>query len=386
MAAKAMKVRKLDPKYALGGIRQELRKQFHERDDEIDSLLTALLAREHVLLLGKPGTAKSALARAVCEAIEGADYFRWLLTKFSTPEELFGPISFAGLEKDEYRRLTRGKMPEAHVAFLDEIFKANSAILNSMLTIINERELDNGTGTVKCPLETVVGASNELPDSESEGLDALYDRFLLRHWVDYIADHDCFKVLLLARQEPWIQGKLTFSDLRALQKRVYDVNFPEDMVDAVVQIRDTLAEDGIVASDRRWRRCMHLIRAYAVLQGHDQVEEDDLLILKHVLWREPDQRARVAARVGQVASPVTAEALEILDAAEQLHRELLKKEGRPDFIVESVEARATLKEMRERLQARMREAFCTPARVQQAFEKIRSLQADVKRRADRALD
>lgn len=381
------KIRTLDPQYKLQQIRQELQAQFHERDDEIDSLLTALLAREHVLLLGRPGTAKSALARAVCEAIDGAAYFKWLLTKFSTPEELFGPISFAGLEKDEYRRLTKGKMPEAHVAFLDEIFKANSAILNSMLTIVNERELDNGTTTVQCPLETVVGASNELPEADSDGLDALYDRFLLRHWVEYIADHDAFKALIASTAQPTITTKLTLAELQGLQVQATQMPLPADLIDAVVQIRDTLAEDGIVASDRRWRQCMGLVRAFAVLNGHTEVEEDDLLILRHALWREPDQRARVGARVGQVASPLTAEALEILDAAEQLHRELLKKEGTADFIVDSVEARATLKEMRERLQARLNEApGKKPKRVQEAFDRIRNLQADVKRRADRALD
>lgn len=383
----ARKVRKLDPQVKLDNIRRELKAQFFERDEEIDSLLTSLLAREHVLLLGAPGTAKSALARQVCEAVDGATYFKWLLTKFSTPEELFGPVSFAGLERDEYRRLTRGKMPEAHVVFLDEIFKANSAILNSMLTIVNEREFDNGgTAPMLCPLQTVVGASNELPDKDSDGLDALYDRFLLRHWVDYVADRDSFKALIGSWTQPAINQKLTLDELKDLQARAQSLPVPADVLECLVQVRDALAEDGIVASDRRWKQCVGLVRAHALLNGHSQVEEDDLLVLRHALWRDPSQRARVGVKVGKVASPTTAKALETLDAAEQVHREFLKKEGSSDFVNEVVEVRATLKEMRERLESILDETKGRPARLVAAIDRIRALQADAKRRADRALD
>ena len=158
-------------------LRADLMAQFPERKDVIDGSLAAVLASEHVLLIGPPGTAKSALVRCLAQVF-GGSYFERLLTKFSTPEELFGPLSLKALEDDRYERLTEGYLPTAGVAFLDEVFKANSAILNALLTLLNEREFDNGAGRTHTPLISVVAASNEVPVDES--LHAFYDRFLLR--------------------------------------------------------------------------------------------------------------------------------------------------------------------------------------------------------------
>src|SRR3954463_808475 len=160
--------------------RQELAAALIERDDEIDLVLTGLIAQEHVLLVGQPGTAKSLLLDAVLGWMHGLK-FTVLLTKFSTPEEVFGPISVAGLKEDRYRRITTGKLPEADGAFGDEIFKASSAILNTLLRILNERVYDNGDGVLApVPLKVFVGASNEWPHAQEGGqeLQALFDRFL----------------------------------------------------------------------------------------------------------------------------------------------------------------------------------------------------------------
>src|SRR6266446_5987582 len=143
-------------------IREELNRMFLERVDLIDGAIVAMLSANHVLIIGPPGTAKSMLADELCGRIEGANYFQWLLTKFSTPEEIFGAVSLKGLEEDDYRRVTSHKLPEAHIAFLDEIFKSNSSILNALLTIINERLFHNGRERVRVPLITMFGASNEL--------------------------------------------------------------------------------------------------------------------------------------------------------------------------------------------------------------------------------
>ena len=138
----------------------------------------------------------------------GARYFQWLLTKFTTPEELFGAVSLRGLENDEYRRVTSGKLPEAHIAFLDEVFKASSSILNTLLTIMNERIFYNGTEKVRIPLISLFGASNELPSEEDE-LEALYDRFLLRYVVDYIKEDFRFLKMLNTENEISEEGVIT---------------------------------------------------------------------------------------------------------------------------------------------------------------------------------
>ena len=153
-------------------LRANLMAQFPERKDVIDGSLAAVLAGEHVLLIGPPGTAKSALVRCLAQVF-GGSYLERLLTKFSTPEELFGPISLKALEQDRFVRVTAGKLPEAEFAFIDEIFKSNSAVLNSLLSIVNERLFHNDS-PIHCPLVSLFGASNELPDGKE--LEALFDK------------------------------------------------------------------------------------------------------------------------------------------------------------------------------------------------------------------
>src|SRR5215470_15581680 len=184
----------------LARIREELNRMFLERVDLIDGAIVALLSANHVLIIGPPGTAKSMLADELCRRIEGANYFQWLLTRFSTPEEIFGAVSLKALEQDDYRRVTAHKLPEAHIAFLDEIFKANSSILNAILTLINERIFHNGKEIVSVPLLTLFGASNELP--EDDELTALYDRFLLRFVVNYIVEDFRFLRMLESGAPP----------------------------------------------------------------------------------------------------------------------------------------------------------------------------------------
>lgn len=294
-------------------LRDELRARFPERNEVIDGSLCAVLAGEHVLLLGPPGTAKSALVRAIAQAFSGR-YFEWLLTKFSTPEELFGPVSLAGLEHDRYERITAGKLPEAEMGFVDEVFRANSAILNSLLTLVNERVYHNGTKVVRCPLVSLFGAANDLPDGKE--LEALFDRFLLRFDVQYLLQAQNFRSVITS-PEPVSSVCLTMDDLRAEQAAVAKVKITDDTVDALIAIRDACRAEGIVASDRRWKKSLRLIQAAAHLAGEAVTTPEDLAMLVDSLWREPKDRPKIARLVGRLADPVGAKAAEILDAARE---------------------------------------------------------------------
>src|ERR1700732_1457634 len=198
----------------LARIREELNRMFLERIDLIDGAIVAMLSSNHVLIIGPPGTAKSMLAEELCQRVEGAEYFQWLLTKFTTPEEIFGAVSLKALEQDDYRRVTTHKLPEAHIAFLDEIFKANSSILNALLTLINERLFHNGRERVVVPLITMFVASNELPDEEE--LTALFDRFMLRFMADYITEEHGFLKMLEGIRAPE-RTTLNFAELDELR-------------------------------------------------------------------------------------------------------------------------------------------------------------------------
>src|SRR5437870_4056717 len=227
----------------LKNIREELKQMFLERNDLIDGALAALLSSHHLLIIGPPGTAKSMLADELCRRIEGADYFQWLLTRFTTPEEIFGAVSLKALEQDDYRRVTADKLPEAHIAFLDEVFKASSSILNAILTIINERLFHNGRQVTQVPLLTLFGASNELP--EDDELLALYDRFLLRFVVNYITEDFRFLRMLQAKEPP-ARTAITLDELRQMQAEAQTRAVPTVVLRGIADIRRELQKKNLV--------------------------------------------------------------------------------------------------------------------------------------------
>ncbi len=278
-----------------------------ERDVAIRLALIAALAGEHLLMVGPPGTAKSLVARRLHLAFDQASYFERLLTRFTVPEELFGPLSIKGLEEDRYERLTSSYLPTASIAFLDEIFKANSAILNALLTLLNEREFDNGTKRERAPLIAVVGASNELP--EGEELDALFDRFLLRLHVGPVSKAG-FPTLLGLRGEPTpgtvAALRLTAADLVAVQGAAQAVAVPDDVVALLCDLRDWCIAEGVEVSDRRWRKVVKLLQVSALTNGRQAVSIWDCWLLQHCLWNEPETHQKLydwyAARVGASAA------------------------------------------------------------------------------------
>jgi MoxR-like ATPase len=332
---------------AIQALRNSLVSRFPERETVIDGTLCAVLASEHVLLLGPPGTAKSALTRAIAQVFSGT-YFERLLTKFSTPEELFGPVSLKALERDEFSRVVTGKLPEAHFAFVDEVFKANSAILNSLLTVANERLFHNGATPIQCPLISLFGASNELPDGKE--LDALWDRFLVRFEVGYLLRPSNFRTVLTA---PEVAGgpALGMDVLRHAQAEAAKVGVTDATVDALLAIRDALRADGIVGSDRRWKKSLRLVQAAAYLAGQGETSPEDLSILVDALWREPKERPMVARLVGRLADPLSTQAVEILDVAMETSAKVagLDKSDRSAYVAQAAKALDEFRQQQQRL-------------------------------------
>jgi MoxR-like ATPase len=328
-----------------------------EREHIIHGLLTAFVARQHVLLVGPPGTAKSALVADLAKCITGTNYFQWLLTRFSTPEELFGPVSLKGLEQDTYKRNTHGKLPEAHIGFVDEIFKANSAILNALLTLANERLFYNNGGIVQSPLFSLVGASNEWPE-EGEGLEALFDRFLFRYEVGNIADGNNF-ILMLQSNVPAQRPTISLEELEQLQMQAEMMTtVPLDVLDALRETRDNLKVEGIRPSDRRFRQCLSLLKAAAVLDGRDFVKRKDLAILSDVLWVTPEKNEREIVRrvVTDLAlDPVEKELAQIMDVTNELMVELgaalpeIKNSQGADAAQKALEYNTKLKGLKEQV-------------------------------------
>ncbi len=271
---------------------QTLDRGLIERNAVVRLSLLSALAGEHILLLGPPGTAKSLLARKLQYAFEGINYFERLLTRFSVPEELFGPLSIRALEEDRYHRLTQNYLPEAGIAFIDEIFKANSAILNALLTLLNEREFDNGGERYRTPLICVVAASNELP--EEEGLEALYDRFLVRYQVEPVSDKGFDDLLELDQSTDTEIATdfvpLTHHQLEALQNAAATVSLDQASRELLRQLREYLAQQSIYISDRRWRKALKLLQVSAHIHGQPEINQWDCVLLGHILWHHPDQR------------------------------------------------------------------------------------------------
>jgi MoxR-like ATPase len=361
-------------------IRAELKARYLERDEVIDGAFCALLTGSHLLLVGPPGTAKSQLANDVCRRIEGARYFQWLLTKFTTPEELFGAVSLKGLENDEYRRVTAGKLPEAHIAFLDEIFKASSSILNTLLTVMNERVFHNGTEKTEIPLITLFGASNELPSEEDE-LEALYDRFLLRYVVDYIKEDFRFLKMLNSQDGETGGMTITSSELESCTAGVREIAVPSNILKLISRIRKELAKKGIVPSDRRYKHSVSLLRARAYLEGRSAVSEDDLRLFENVLWREPGERAEIQSVIHQSLHGYKDRLRELLIQAKELEAYSRREWENEEMLIKAnIEAQTKLKHIGSRLGELVeeyRERGKPTDEITQAKEEIENIQREI---------
>jgi MoxR-like ATPase len=335
---------------------EPLKARFVGRDEVVDLIALAVVAGEHLFLYGPPGTAKSLLVREFAGAVRGR-YFEYLLTRFSEPNEIFGPVDLARLREGVVATVTTRMLPEAEFAFLDELFNANSAILNNLLTVLNERVYRRGAETHRLPLLSAFAASNHLP--EDEALQALFDRFLLRCKVDSLPRPQ-LPALLAAGWAIERDGKPaaiatdapSAADLRELARQAVDADLSpilETYADAVTKVRDL----GVALSDRRAVKVLKLVAASAVMCGRAAANVSDLWVLRYV-WDRVEQIGPLGSLVAGIleAAPTAesphprAAAPEQVDA-EELARELERAEAEMAGGLRLVEAAR----VRERVQA-----------------------------------
>lgn len=290
-----------------------MKQAFVGKDELIDLLGVCLVARENLFVLGPPGTAKSAVVHDLARRIDGR-IFDYLLTRFTEPNELFGPFDIRRLRDGELVTNTEGMIPEADFVFLDELLNANSAILNSLLLVLNERIFRRGRETAPLPTLIVVGASNVLP--EDDALGALFDRFLVRVHCDNVGPEELANVLVAgwnldSRREP-IEPAITVDEIRLLQKEVDGVEL-DHIRKPYVEMVHRLRHAGVSVSDRRAVKLQRILAASALLCGRRRVVESDLWVLRYI-WDTNEQREVLAAIVGDAIAEVLDASVESGDA------------------------------------------------------------------------
>lgn len=290
----------------------------YEREETIKLCLLAALAGESVFLLGPPGIAKSLIAKRLILAFDNSRFFDYLMTRFSTPEEVFGPLSIQELKDNgKYVRLVDGYLPTAQVVFLDEIWKAGPAILNTLLTVVNERTFKNGQDVLPIPMRVLITASNELPDEDS-GLEALYDRMLVRVFVNRIQEKQNFKAMLMGEAPSLVQLEpglaITDEEYDNWQLHIDDVKLSESIFEKIYQLKAMIERrseenEGIDAqdselyiSDRRWKKSVRLLKASAFYNGRDEINPLDILLLQDCMWNSPESRRVIRAVINDFAT------------------------------------------------------------------------------------
>ncbi|MDO4992997.1 MAG: AAA family ATPase [Prevotellaceae bacterium] len=279
-----------------------LNSNIYEKDAELALSLLAAIAGESIILLGPPGVAKSMIGHKLKGAFENGKAFEYLMSRFSTPDEIFGPVSISKLkDNDRYERAIKGYLPDADVVFLDEIWKAGPAIQNTLLTVINEKIFRNGDQIVRLPLKLLIAASNELP-AQGEGLEALWDRFLIRVECKSISRPDNFAKMLLDESDEYeelSEGQITAEEYEHWQRQIKMVTVNADVLKKINTIRNamhyvTLSNGdeprSVYVSDRRWKKIMRLMKTEAFLHDRTEVDIEDLMPIYHCLWQEPEER------------------------------------------------------------------------------------------------
>ena len=305
----------------------EMNNLFVERDELIRIMLLAITTGTNLLMLGPPGTAKSAITYELCGRVENANYFQWMLNKTSDPSEVFGPFSVKEMENDKFMRITTGKLPEAHIAFMDEVFKSNAPTLNALLTIMNEHIFYNDGKPQPVPLISMFGASNEPPEDET--LDAMYDRFIFRMNVQYVHDAANKKRM----HSNYVDNRagllglvnkttITLAELKALQDAALVTKVPKDIINKFIRLINDLDRQAIHVSDRRQNECFKIMQGSAVLAGRNSVGLDDFKSLVYVLWEKEEHIPIIESAILKMVNPYDDRFKELKDNFSQVRTDI----------------------------------------------------------------
>jgi MoxR-like ATPase len=339
----------------IAGIIQIISAGLYDRDDVIKLSVLAVLSGQNVFLYGPPGTGKSMISRRIASLFADSSYFEHLMHRFCTPEELFGPVSIRELKNDRYHRLTGGYLAEADFAFLDEIWKSSPAVLNTLLTLINERRYHNGSEIIRVPLKSLISASNEVPLHEA-GLDALYDRFLVRLVVNPVSSQELFKQMITSRKT----GKsvpmpeelaVTDEEYSSWLQAIDEIDLPDDCAEALVRMRGIIADNVDLSdldrddvdddfelggagdeegnyghlsyvSDRRWFQIIKILKASAFFNGRSAVKIRDFFVLKYCLWNTSSDMESFSSLVEDTVKEFASDELFPQELQESIRKEM----------------------------------------------------------------
>ena len=294
----------------------------YEKEDLLSFALLCAIAGESFFLLGLPGTAKSEIARRMKLIFKDATVFEYLMSRFSTPDEIFGPVSIQKLkDNDVYERQITGYLPDSDIVFLDEIWKAGPAIQNALLTVLNEKIFKNGRTDIHIPMKLLIAASNELPQ-ENSGLDAIWDRFIVRAISTSIKDETNFCNLLRITRSDELQidenALITNELYRDWQEKIKDIRFTKPILLYIIKLRKRLAESSdeqpaIYISDRRWVKVSKILRTSAFLNGRDTVDWSDVWLMRYCLWNKTSDIERVCNYMIEELSPTDFKLLDMIE-------------------------------------------------------------------------
>lgn len=293
----------------LNNIENELNNEFVERSELVKIMILAIVTNSNLLMLGPPGTAKTKISLALCNRIDNSKFFQWLLNKSSDPAELLGSFSIKGMENDQFKRITNGKLPEANIAFIDEVYKCNSPTLNALLSIMNEHVFYNDGKAVPVPLISMFAASNEPPEDES--LLAMHDRFLFRTEVEYVHDASNKKRMFnnyICERAGAINSAnnttITIDELNVLQEQTKRILVSKDIINKFISLMNGLHKNATISvSDRRANECIKVLQGSALIHGRKNVVLDDFNALKYVLWEKKEDVDLIAAEIAKITNP-----------------------------------------------------------------------------------